>query len=816
MEALGLPEEPENLRQLQERWAAGDWRELPPVERLPASAEPAAAGAYVMATGTIFLNPAWLEAASREAALAVLTEELGHHLDGLLNGGDAPGDEGELFAALLHGDGIISAQRRQRLRRENDHSTLLVEGQVLEVEQSNPPPPLVASLQGLRNPSDVRVVGNHAYIADYSLSTSDLKIINISRPSAPVLLSQFNGTDIISDIDFVNGYVFAADGASGLRVISVGDPSSPSLKSTYNSPGDSQDVKVVGNYAYVADGTSGLQIVNISNPNSPVLQGNAPAPDDVTGLKGVVSGVDIVGSLAYVISNRRQAGLGELQVFNVSNPAAPVKLGQSSFQLSSLDLLYNVQVVGQYAYIAAGSKGMKIVDVSNPAVPVLRGEYYYNSDQRAYDVQVVGKHAFVAYDLYGLEIIDVSNPSSPVLLSYYDPSIKIFGSPVTSTVTSVEVVNDYAYLTVRATKDLGGLWILDVNQYTQVNDSQSVTLLLSSDGVSEDEPANLVYTFSRAGSTATALTVSYTVGGSARLVPAGTDPSDYTVLGGPSGATSRTVTFAAGSATATVTIDPTADADPELDETVILSLAPGVGYTVGLQTSATGTIRNDDTTIETLGTTTLLRRGDGVAFAKVSGGPAVQITSPWGATVGSNTSPWQMLAADTVNGVNQILWRNNSANFLHTWSLDATWTWTSSGGTFALNEAPGWTLETSFQVDANNDGIIGAPLSTIEARGTTTLLRRPSDDSAFVQVGSGPRTQVQSPWGATIGSNTSPWQMLAADTINGVNQVLWRNNSANVLHTWSLDANWNWTASNGTDAPTSPQGIALLNQFGLG
>ncbi|MEB3259112.1 MAG: hypothetical protein VKP63_00615, partial [Cyanobacteriota bacterium] len=40
VEALGLPEEPETLRQLQERWAAGDWRELPPVERLPASAEP--------------------------------------------------------------------------------------------------------------------------------------------------------------------------------------------------------------------------------------------------------------------------------------------------------------------------------------------------------------------------------------------------------------------------------------------------------------------------------------------------------------------------------------------------------------------------------------------------------------------------------------------------------------------------------------------------------------------------------------------------------------------------------------------------------
>jgi hypothetical protein len=35
--------------------------------------------------------------------MAVLTEELGHHLDGLLNVVDTPGDEGEYFANLVMG-----------------------------------------------------------------------------------------------------------------------------------------------------------------------------------------------------------------------------------------------------------------------------------------------------------------------------------------------------------------------------------------------------------------------------------------------------------------------------------------------------------------------------------------------------------------------------------------------------------------------------------------------------------------------------------------------------------------------------------------
>jgi Ca2+-binding RTX toxin-like protein len=54
------------------------------------------------------------------------------------------------------------------------------------------------------------------------------------------------------------------------------------------------------------------------------------------------------------------------------------------------------------------------------------------------------------------------------------------------------------------------------------------------------------------------------------------------------------VNFLAGSATATVTVDPTADTTVESNETVALTLASGTGYTVGTTTAVTGTINNDD------------------------------------------------------------------------------------------------------------------------------------------------------------------------------------------------------------------------------
>ena len=69
-----------------------------------------------------------------------------------------------------------------------------------------------------------------------------------------------------------------------------------------------------------------------------------------------------------------------------------------------------------------------------------------------------------------------------------------------------------------------------------------------------------------------------------------------------------------------------------------------------------------------------------------------------------------MLAIDTIGGVNKLLWRNNTANFLHIWTLDANWNWTSSDDVVGLNSSSGWSWEENFQVDANRDGFIGAPI----------------------------------------------------------------------------------------------------------
>lgn len=80
------------------------------------------------------------------------------------------------------------------------------------------------------------------------------------------------------------------------------------------------------------------------------------------------------------------------------------------------------------------------------------------------------------------------------------------------------------------------------------------------------------------------ITINYTVAGTAAA------GADYTALSG-------TVTIAAGATTATIPVTVIDNNAVESDETVIVTLATGTGYTVGAPDQATVTIADDDATV---------------------------------------------------------------------------------------------------------------------------------------------------------------------------------------------------------------------------
>ncbi|MDW8373941.1 MAG: Calx-beta domain-containing protein, partial [Planctomycetota bacterium] len=110
----------------------------------------------------------------------------------------------------------------------------------------------------------------------------------------------------------------------------------------------------------------------------------------------------------------------------------------------------------------------------------------------------------------------------------------------------------------------------------------TVTITATDAEAAEGTPANPgTFTITRTGATTSALTVSFTVSGTAIA------GSDYTALG-------TSVTIPAGQASATLTVTPIDDTTVESAETVIVTLAAGTGYTLGTPSSATVTIADND------------------------------------------------------------------------------------------------------------------------------------------------------------------------------------------------------------------------------
>jgi hypothetical protein len=109
----------------------------------------------------------------------------------------------------------------------------------------------------------------------------------------------------------------------------------------------------------------------------------------------------------------------------------------------------------------------------------------------------------------------------------------------------------------------------------------TVTVAASDANASETGPDAGAFTFTRTGSTASALVVQYTIGGTA------TNGADYAPLSG-------SVTIPAGQASAIVAVSPVDDPDAEASETVVVTVSPGAAYVVGSASSATVTIADND------------------------------------------------------------------------------------------------------------------------------------------------------------------------------------------------------------------------------
>ena len=223
-----------------------------------------------------------------------------------------------------------------------------------------------------------------------------------------------------------------------LVVYDVSNLESPQIVSRTWTGISPNTIVINGDYAYigVSRGVAGtgysLEVYNISNPLSPLYVRSIS-----TGLYSRIQELELQGSRLYSFGGNSG---DELIIFDVSDPANPVKIG--SYDKGSV-YFSSGKVSGNYVYVSNyNDKSLDTFDISDPATPVLVDSDARQSAALYQQMAISGNYLYIPTASSSdsvpalLEIFSIADSSNPVLVGTFDLSLR---SPFTTWMFSIEV-----------------------------------------------------------------------------------------------------------------------------------------------------------------------------------------------------------------------------------------------------------------------------------------------------------------------------------------------------------------------------------------
>ncbi len=238
----------------------------------------------------------------------------------------------------------------------------------------------------------VKIVGDIAYV-----TCGDFYILNISDPNSITEISSFplyrgHKFWIKDDIAYITDEIL------GLKLLNISDPTDPNLLSQFNDGGTSGDVVLVDNLAYVADVDDGLEIIDVSNVTNPT---EIATYDE----EGGVSTVLIHDNILYTIIFRVD-GRSWLNIMDISDIENMTVLGSYDVNL----LAHDIAVEDGIAYIANKEDGLLLLNVSNPSeIELLKTEDFEGTIE---NLHAEDNLVYLANKITGLHVYDTINPTN--------------------------------------------------------------------------------------------------------------------------------------------------------------------------------------------------------------------------------------------------------------------------------------------------------------------------------------------------------------------------------------------------------------------
>jgi uncharacterized repeat protein (TIGR01451 family) len=285
----------------------------------------------------------------------------------------------------------------------------------------------------------------------WTVNTSNLNALNVVGPGNTTPASVYAMTpyiEVYSGNVHTNALLISA-GLDGVLRYALNPGGDPVYSDTLSTGGTAYETAVAWPYATVANGTSGLAVFKFADAftdTDPVtmsvmsLIGTAPSPS-----LGAFRHVAVQGNHAYigddggVIQNN-----GTFRVYDLTDPTIPVATGSVS-QTGILD----IKLSGNLAFLAVGSQGIRVVDITNPVAPVIINTDDYTGTTSAQSLVVYQHFLFVSTGDAGVQMLSFNATGQLSLIT----TIPTSGSAV-----QLAWVPGQLYVA----DDIGGLAVLQV------------------------------------------------------------------------------------------------------------------------------------------------------------------------------------------------------------------------------------------------------------------------------------------------------------------------------------------------------------------
>ncbi|MCK4395270.1 T9SS type A sorting domain-containing protein [candidate division WOR-3 bacterium] len=254
---------------------------------------------------------------------------------------------------------------------------------------------------------DVIVDDNYAYMANF---IDGLRIFDVADSTNPYEISNYALSGYTVSLDLYCDTLLLVTsqlGASGLWIFNVRDPHNPILvayDTTISWGGD--DVCHFSHYAYVSSAFEGTFISDINDPSNPFVVGIYVPPCFLLQDRNTN-----IGPYLYIGECGTLEWLGNaLRTIDASDPTNPVSIDYDIIPDKSQD----VDIQGNYVYVANFASGMYILDISDSTHPIEISNY--NTPGLCNSIEVRDSIVYLA-DTESILLLNVKDPNNPQKIS---------------------------------------------------------------------------------------------------------------------------------------------------------------------------------------------------------------------------------------------------------------------------------------------------------------------------------------------------------------------------------------------------------------